>query len=239
MAQTVRPPQFGAHGLLTASATGHIRRSLRHTALDKGVERPQQHLGRYARGELEGGPGAPERPADVARLPKTCHRRADDDAARCPGAQAAVPPHLLRGSEAPHGGRRSVPPDEQLATVGSWRSDPIPGTPDGLTQRPGGEPQRSGEIGQLVDGGASWSTLPRRAATTVRRTATITRSRSAMARVRRNDAPWVDRSRGSTLMRTIIFIVVAAIVVIGAIALGLKFFNTSISEEEDEKGWKD
>lgn len=40
-------------------------------------------------------------------------------------------------------------------------------------------------------------------------------------------------------MRTIIFIVVAAIVVIGAIALGLKFFNTSVSDEEDQKGWKD
>lgn len=40
-------------------------------------------------------------------------------------------------------------------------------------------------------------------------------------------------------MRTIIFIVVAAIVVIGAIALGLKFFNTSVSDDEDQKGWKD
>jgi len=40
-------------------------------------------------------------------------------------------------------------------------------------------------------------------------------------------------------MRTIIFIVVAAIVVICAIALGLKFFNTSVSDDEDQKGWKD
>lgn len=40
-------------------------------------------------------------------------------------------------------------------------------------------------------------------------------------------------------MRTIIFIVVAAAVLIGAIALGMKFFTTSVHEEEDEKGWKD
>lgn len=45
--------------------------------------------------------------------------------------------------------------------------------------------------------------------------------------------------RGSGPMRTIIFIVVAAAVLIGAIALGMKFFTTSVHEEEDEKGWKD
>jgi hypothetical protein len=38
-------------------------------------------------------------------------------------------------------------------------------------------------------------------------------------------------------MRTIIFIVVAAVVILGAIALGLKFFNTSVREGEDQKGW--
>lgn len=38
-------------------------------------------------------------------------------------------------------------------------------------------------------------------------------------------------------MRTIIFIVVAAVVILGAIALGLKFFNTSVREGEDKKGW--
>jgi hypothetical protein len=45
--------------------------------------------------------------------------------------------------------------------------------------------------------------------------------------------------RGSRHMRTIIFIVVAGAVLIGAIALGMKFFTTSVHEEEDEKGWKD
>ena len=30
---------------------------------------------------------------------------------------------------------------------------------------------------------------------------------------------------------------VAAVVILGAIALGLKFFNTSVREGEDQKGW--
>ena len=40
-------------------------------------------------------------------------------------------------------------------------------------------------------------------------------------------------------MRTILTIAGVALLVIGAIALGLKFFSTSVKEQEDEKGWKD
>jgi hypothetical protein len=40
-------------------------------------------------------------------------------------------------------------------------------------------------------------------------------------------------------VRTIIVIAGVALLTIGAIALGLKFFNTSVKEQEDEKGWKD
>lgn len=39
-------------------------------------------------------------------------------------------------------------------------------------------------------------------------------------------------------MNVVIGIAVAAVVIIGAIALGLKFFNTSVKEQEDEKGWE-
>lgn len=38
-------------------------------------------------------------------------------------------------------------------------------------------------------------------------------------------------------MRTLITIAVVVLLVIGAIALGVKFFNTSVREEEDSKGW--
>ena len=41
----------------------------------------------------------------------------------------------------------------------------------------------------------------------------------------------------SEVLRTILTIGVIALLVIGAIALGLKFFNTSTAEEEHEKGW--
>lgn len=37
-------------------------------------------------------------------------------------------------------------------------------------------------------------------------------------------------------MRTLITIAIVALLVIGAIALGVKFFNTSVEEQEDEKG---
>lgn len=37
-------------------------------------------------------------------------------------------------------------------------------------------------------------------------------------------------------MRTVITIAIVALLVIGAIALGVKFFNTSVEEQEDEKG---
>lgn len=42
-----------------------------------------------------------------------------------------------------------------------------------------------------------------------------------------------------SLMNIIITIVVIAALTIGAIALGVKFFNTSVEEQEDQKGWKD
>lgn len=38
-------------------------------------------------------------------------------------------------------------------------------------------------------------------------------------------------------MRTLITIAGIAVLVIGAIALGLKFFSTSVHEQEDERGW--
>jgi len=38
-------------------------------------------------------------------------------------------------------------------------------------------------------------------------------------------------------MKILIFIVVAAILIIGAVTLGMKFFNTSVKQEEHEKGW--
>ena len=38
-------------------------------------------------------------------------------------------------------------------------------------------------------------------------------------------------------MNVIITIAIAVLIVIGAIALGLKFFNTSVEEQEHEKGW--
>jgi hypothetical protein len=40
-------------------------------------------------------------------------------------------------------------------------------------------------------------------------------------------------------MRTILTIAGVALLVIGAIALGLKFFSTSVREQEDERGWED
>ena len=41
------------------------------------------------------------------------------------------------------------------------------------------------------------------------------------------------------VLSTIITIAVIAALVVGAIALGLKFFNTSTEEEEKAKGWDD
>jgi len=38
-------------------------------------------------------------------------------------------------------------------------------------------------------------------------------------------------------VRTLITIALVGLLVIGAIALGVKFFSTSVREEEDEKGW--
>jgi hypothetical protein len=38
-------------------------------------------------------------------------------------------------------------------------------------------------------------------------------------------------------VRTLITIAGVALLIIGAMALGLKFFNTSVREEEDHKGW--
>ncbi len=38
-------------------------------------------------------------------------------------------------------------------------------------------------------------------------------------------------------MRTLLTIAGVALLIIGAMALGLKFFNTSVREEEDQKGW--
>jgi orotate phosphoribosyltransferase len=38
-------------------------------------------------------------------------------------------------------------------------------------------------------------------------------------------------------MNIVVGIAVGAIVIALAIALGLKFFNTSVEEEEKEKGW--
>lgn len=37
-------------------------------------------------------------------------------------------------------------------------------------------------------------------------------------------------------MRTLITIAIFALLVIGAIALGVKFFNTSVEEQEEDKG---
>jgi hypothetical protein len=38
-------------------------------------------------------------------------------------------------------------------------------------------------------------------------------------------------------VRTLITIGLIGLLVIGAIALGVKFFSTSVHEEEDSKGW--
>lgn len=40
-------------------------------------------------------------------------------------------------------------------------------------------------------------------------------------------------------MRTLVTIAIVAVFVIGAIALGMKFFSTSVKEDEDAKGWDD
>jgi hypothetical protein len=37
----------------------------------------------------------------------------------------------------------------------------------------------------------------------------------------------------------IVFIAVGAVIVVGAVALGMKFFNTSVHEQEDERGWEE
>jgi hypothetical protein len=41
------------------------------------------------------------------------------------------------------------------------------------------------------------------------------------------------------VLSTILTVAVIAALVVGAIALGLKFFNTSTEEEERAKGWDD
>lgn len=38
-------------------------------------------------------------------------------------------------------------------------------------------------------------------------------------------------------MNILVFIIVAAILIVGAVGLGMKFFSTSIKQEEHEKGW--
>jgi hypothetical protein len=38
-------------------------------------------------------------------------------------------------------------------------------------------------------------------------------------------------------VRTLITIAIVAVLVIGAIALGVKFFSTSVREDEDREGW--
>ena len=38
-------------------------------------------------------------------------------------------------------------------------------------------------------------------------------------------------------MNIIVAIAIVAVCLVGAIALGVKFFNTSVEEEEKEKGW--
>jgi hypothetical protein len=43
----------------------------------------------------------------------------------------------------------------------------------------------------------------------------------------------------SAPMNVVIFIIVAVVIVALAVTLGLKFFNTSVHQEEDEKGWKE
>lgn len=40
-------------------------------------------------------------------------------------------------------------------------------------------------------------------------------------------------------VNTIIVIAGVAVLVIGAMALGLKFFNTSVSDEEEQRGWEE
>jgi capsular polysaccharide biosynthesis protein len=38
-------------------------------------------------------------------------------------------------------------------------------------------------------------------------------------------------------MNVIVFVIGAAVIIVGAIALGMKFFDTSVKEQEDERGW--
>lgn len=38
-------------------------------------------------------------------------------------------------------------------------------------------------------------------------------------------------------MNILVAIAIVAVFLVGAIALGMKFFNTSVEEEEKEKGW--
>jgi len=38
-------------------------------------------------------------------------------------------------------------------------------------------------------------------------------------------------------MRTLITIAIIAVLVIGAIALGVKFFSTSVRQDEEDRGW--
>jgi hypothetical protein len=40
-------------------------------------------------------------------------------------------------------------------------------------------------------------------------------------------------------VRTLLTIGIIVVLVIGAIALGVKFFSTSVREEEDSRGWDD
>ena len=45
--------------------------------------------------------------------------------------------------------------------------------------------------------------------------------------------------RRSATMNALVFIIGAVVIVGIAITLGLKFFNTSVKDEEEQKGWKD
>ena len=48
---------------------------------------------------------------------------------------------------------------------------------------------------------------------------------------------WVDTRPPRSAMNIVIFIIVAAVLIVGAVMLGMKFFSTSVKQEEHEKGW--
>ncbi len=49
----------------------------------------------------------------------------------------------------------------------------------------------------------------------------------------------VMETRKGPAVGVIVTIAVLGLLTIGAIALGVKFFNTSVDEEEQHKGWND